>query len=91
MAEQPTNDELEPGDGKPLPPREMMSLISTDPADPMYSTLMPGGTPADGSGMTAEGPPMATLPVEGPDADADSLDAQPRSETISQHDEASAV
>jgi hypothetical protein len=85
-----TDDELEAGEGKPLPQREMMSLISTDPADPMYSTILPADASTADGPMTAETPPLATLPVEGPDADADGLDAEPRSETISQHDEASA-
>lgn len=69
MAHDATNDELDPGEGKVLPAREMMSLITTDPADPgMFVT--PGG-PVDAP-ITGETPPLATLPVEGPDADADS-------------------
>jgi hypothetical protein len=87
MADDTTNDELEPGKGKVLPQREMMSLVSTDPADPMYSSLVPqGGTvapPVDAN------PPMHILPVEGPEGDGD-VDSEPRSETISQSDSASA-
>ena len=88
MAEDQRKDELEHGDGKALPQREMMSLISTDPADPMYSSLVPAGAPVDGGPVAAGGPPLTPLPVD-ETGDAD-LDSEPRSETISQHDEASA-
>ena len=90
MAEDRRKDELEHGDGKPLPQREMMSLISTDPADPMYSSLVPAGAPVEGGPVTTEAPPLGTLPVTGDGAGDADLDSEPRSETISQHDEASA-
>jgi hypothetical protein len=87
MADETTKDELEPGEGKVLPQREMMSLISTDPADPMYSSLTPsGGTVAP---PVDPNPPMHILPVEGADGDGD-VDSDQRSETISQSDSASA-
>jgi len=86
MADETTKDELEAGEGKVLPPREMMSLITTDPVDPMYSTIVPADPPTDGP-VGAAGPPLATLPVEGPEGEADT---EPRSETISQSDSESA-
>ena len=89
MAEDRTKDELEPGDGKVLPEREMMSLVSTDPVpvDPVYATLLPPGGAVDSS--AAEGPPMATLPVEGPETEAGTDDAD-RQETFQQSESASA-
>ena len=66
---------LEDEAGKVLPLREMMSLISTDPADAMHSTLVPpdASDPEPAAASTpgpiaAEKGPMATLPVEPPDA-----------------------
>lgn len=88
MPEDPKNDAAEPEDPKVLPQREMMSLISTDPVSPdpiIYTT--PGG-PVDAPPMTAEGPPMAGLPVE-PITEGET-DSEANSETISQTDEASA-
>ena len=63
--------ELDGEGGKVLPLREMMSLISTDPADAMHSTLVPvdpdpDTEPAPGPFAPEKGP-MATLPVEPPD------------------------
>jgi hypothetical protein len=86
MADEPTNED---GEGKVLPAREMMSLISTDPVpvDPVYSTIVPAEqtTPADGP-LTAETPPGLSLPVEPPTEGS----SESTSETISQQDEASA-
>ena len=61
MADDPKQDE--PGEGKVLPQRELMSLISTDPTDPMYSALVPPDEPI-AAPVDPEGPPDATLPVE---------------------------
>lgn len=72
-------DEAHPEEGKVLPQREMMSLVSADPADPMYSTLIP----ADGPFAT---PPDNTLPVEGPDG----ADAQSSSTSVSNTETSSA-
>ena len=64
MPDETTQDELEQEQGATvLPLREMMSTISTDPADPMFSTLVPGEEGAEGP-ISAEKEPMATLPVE---------------------------
>jgi hypothetical protein len=64
-------DDEEPGDeqGKVLPLREMMSLISTDPADQMYSTLVPVD-PSDPGPASGQKPPLETLPVEPPDEES---------------------
>lgn len=58
MADEPTKDAPDPGEGKVLPKREMMSLVSTDPVpvDPVYSTMVPVSQ--------EEGPPLGRLPVE---------------------------
>ena len=67
MAEDKAEDkELDDEQGKVLPLREMMSLISTDPADPMYSTLVPVD-PSDPGPVSGQKPPLETLPVEPPD------------------------
>lgn len=89
MADDRTKDELEPGEGKVLPEREMMSLVSTDPVpvDPVYSTLVPTGGTVEGP--VAGDPPLGTLPVEGPDAEAGTDDAD-RQETFQQSESASA-
>ena len=58
--------ELADEQGKVLPIREMMSLISTDPGDPMYSTLVPVD-PSDPGPASGQTPPEETLPVEPPD------------------------
>lgn len=60
--------ELESEGGKVLPLREMMSLISTDPADAMHSTIVPPDA-SDPQPATEQRPPLATLPVEPPDTD----------------------
>ena len=61
------NEELESEGGTVLPLREMMSLVSADPADAIHSTLVPPEgaelEPASGEKL-----PLATLPVEPPDA-----------------------
>lgn len=60
--------DLEGAQGKVLPLREMMSLISTDPADAMYSTLVPADA-SDAGPASEQKPPLATLPVQPPDAE----------------------
>lgn len=61
MTDDANRDDLEPEEGKVLPQREMMSLITPDPADP--GLLIPGG-PYETSVYQ---PPGDTLPVQGPD------------------------
>lgn len=65
MADEPIQDEdgREPGEGKVLPKRELMSVIGTDPADPLYSALVPSEVPV----ADAEGPPQPRLPIEEPE------------------------
>ena len=68
MADEPKQDEREDAEGEVLPKRELMSVIGTDPADSMYSALLPADAPVGGPGE-AEGPPHATLPVEPPETE----------------------
>lgn len=67
MADEPIEDEdaREPGEGTVLPKRELMSVIGADPADPLYSALVPSDAPVE----AAEGPPQPTLPIEGPETE----------------------
>jgi hypothetical protein len=88
------NDELETQEGAPLPAREMMSLISADPTDPLGGI---GGINPDTGTLPADpgGPdPAPHVPTGGGDVmhtqDADGVSAEPRAETISQSDSASA-
>ena len=60
------NKEPEDEQGKVLPIREMMSLISADPADGMYSTLVPTDAPATGSGPVVQPPRGDELHVDDP-------------------------
>lgn len=69
VTEMADDKELEDEGGKILPLRQMMSLISTDPADAMHSTIVPPGA-SDPQPVSGEGPPLATLPVEPPDTEA---------------------
>lgn len=63
------DNELEDEGGNVLPLRQMMSLISTDPADALHSTIVPPDA-SDPQPAGGHGPPQATLPVEPPDSEA---------------------
>ena len=57
--------ETEDVEGKPLPKRELMSIMSTDPigAEPVYGTMIP---PEEIGGPYSQGLPLPTDPeVEG--------------------------
>jgi hypothetical protein len=83
MTEDKTPDEKEPDDGALLPNREMMSLVSTDPADPLYGALIPPPTEEIG-GPYSQGLPLPTDPeVEGGSSESTST-------TVENSDSASA-
>lgn len=93
MTDETTNEELDAEDSTMLPNREMMSLISTDPSDQLAG-LSP--TPDKGP-MPMEPADPPTPQVQPPSGDqmhtqtpAEGASSEPRSETISQSDSASA-
>jgi hypothetical protein len=73
------------GEGKVLPQREMMSLLSTDPADPMYSSMIPPDAGPFAPGLR----PGDTLPIEGPNVDG-AEDSESSSTNVQDSDAASA-
>jgi hypothetical protein len=85
MADRKRKRDRKKDEGKVLPQREMMSLISADPADPMYSSMVP----PDGGPFAPALRPGDTLPIEGPNVEG-AEDSESSSTTVQNSDSASA-
>jgi hypothetical protein len=102
MADETRDEELETKEGAPLPPREMMSLLSTSPASGLggVGDIQPSPTPtplpadqAPGTGTVPTGPLPHVQPPGGDEMhtmeDGNAASSEPRHETITQSDSAS--
>jgi hypothetical protein len=98
MAEETRDEEIEEQDGSQLPPREMMSLLSTSPASGIggIGDIQPTPTPvpADQAPGTVPTGPLPHVQPPGGDEmhtmeDSDTASSEPRHETITQSDSAS--
>jgi hypothetical protein len=85
MADRKRKRDKKKDEGKVLPQREMMSLVSADPADPMYSSMIPPGAGPFAPGLGGGD----TLPIEGPNVDG-AEDSESSSTTVQDSDSASA-
>jgi hypothetical protein len=107
VPDEKTKDDLEQSEGAPLPAREMMSLISTDPADGMLGGIATQRPPIEPITESTQPMPTDGAQTGGPYAEPGSGDvmhtqgdasgseggsttSDPRSETITQSDSASA-
>ncbi|MDX6397219.1 MAG: hypothetical protein QOJ43_627 [Gaiellaceae bacterium] len=96
MSDETRDEELEEKEGAPLPPREMMSLLSTSPASGLGGLgdiqPGPGPVPTDPAQAPTTGPLPHVQPVSGDEMHtqdgADAASPDPRHETITQSDSA---